>query len=555
MAGDPRTVRELIEGRAATCGAAPYLIAPSTTGAERRLDFPGLERSSLGIAQLLADHGIGAGDHVAFLEPNGVDAVELFLAVMAAGAVVTPLSLLLPPDALASILERSRCRLLLAGSGQVELARRARAALARKPPLVVTTPGWQRELGGRDWPLPAPDADDDALLMYTSGTTGRPKGVRLSHRNLLAGARFVTAAHALTATDRVLAVLPLYHINAQVVTVLAPLLHGGSVVMPERFSTSRFWPLAARHRCTWLNVVPTMIAYLLNGTDAVRDGLDLKRVRFCRSASAPLPPAHQRAFEQRFGIPIVETMGLTETAGPVFSNLLDRARRKLGSPGQAFGNVARITDPETGMELPPGEAGEIEIKGQSVMVGYLDDADATARALRTDGWLRTGDLGYRDDDGFYFVTGRLKELIIKGGENIAPREIDEVLLRHPALMAAAAVGVPDPAYGQEIEAGVVVKPGAEVSEAELLDFCRGALGAFRTPRAIRFLAELPQGPSGKLQRLRLLSPEVRMAAAAAPPSGAVRPSKAVRPSGAARPSGAVRPARTAVNNNSERSQP
>jgi long-chain acyl-CoA synthetase len=555
MAGDPRTVRELIEGRAATCGAAPYLIAPSTTGAERRLDFPGLERDSLGIAQLLADHGVVTGDHVAFLEPNGVDAVELFLASMAAGVVVTPLSLLSPPAALASILERSQCRLLFAAPEQVELARRVRAALGRTLPLVVTAPGWQHKLGGRDWPLPAPGADDDALLMYTSGTTGRPKGVRLSHRNLLAGARFVVAAHALTAADRVLAVLPLYHINAQVVTVLAPLLHGGSVVMPERFSTSRFWPLAARYRCTWLNVVPTMIAYLLNGTDAVRDGLDLARVRFCRSASAPLPMAHQRAFERRFGIPIVETMGLTETAGPVFSNLLDRAQRKLGSPGQAFGNAARVTEPETGVELPSGESGEIEIKGPNVMAGYLDDADATARALRPDGWLRTGDLGYRGGDGFYFITGRLKELIIKGGENIAPREIDEALLRHPALIGAAAVGVPDPAYGQDIEAGVVVRPGAEVSEAELLEFCRGALGAFRTPRAIRFLAELPKGPSGKVQRLRLLSPEGRMAAAAAPPSGTARSSKTAFPSGTARLSGTAFPAGTAAKHISERSQP
>lgn len=523
MADDPRTVRELIEGRAATRGAAPYLIAPAVAGAdrsmpagetERRLDFNGLLERSLRIAQLLARHGIEAGDHVAFLEPNGADSVELFLAVMAAGAVVTPLSLLSPPDALAAILERSKCKLLLAGPGQEDLARRARAALGGGPPLVVTTPGWLDELSGGQWALPALGAGDDALLMYTSGTTGRPKGVRLSHRNLLAGARFVVAAHGLTATDRVLAVLPLSHINAQVVTVLAPLLSGGSVVMPERFSASRFWLLAARYRCTWLNVVPTIIAYLLAGEavagsgnaadERAQDGLDRSAVRFCRSASAPLPPAHQQAFEQRFGIPVVETMGLTETAGPVFSNLLDPVRRKLGSPGRAFGNAARVTEPETGMELPPGAVGEIEIKGPNVMAGYLDDADATARTLRPDGWLRTGDLGYRDRDGFYFITGRLKELIIKGGENIAPREIDEALLRHPALIAAAAVGVPDPAYGQDIEAGVVVRPGAEVSEAELLEFCRGALGAFRTPRAIRFLTELPQGPSGKVQRLRLL---------------------------------------------------
>lgn len=515
MAGDARTIRELIEARAATRGATPYLIVPGVDGEDLTLNFTVLLARTVGVAQLMARHGIGVGDHVAFLEPNGADAVALLLAGMAAGSVVTPLSPLSPPDAVAWILDHSECRLLFAAPEQEALARRALDGPGRELPLIVTAPGWRDGTSadwpdgsrGASWPLPAPDAGDDALLMYTSGTTGRPKGVRLSHRNLLAGARFVSEAHALSAADRVLAVLPLYHINAQVVTVLAPLLQGGSVVMPSRFHTSAFWPLAARYRCTWLNVVPTIIAYLLNGTDDAEAGLDLSAVRFCRSASAPLAPEHCRAFERRFGISVVETMGLTETAAPVFANGLSPSERKVGSTGRPFGCEARVTDPATGAELPTDQTGEIEVRGANVMKGYLKDAEATAQALRPDGWLKTGDLGYRDADGFYFVTGRLKELIIKGGENIAPREIDEALLRHPALVAAAAVGVPDPAYGQEIEAGVVLRPGATVSEAELIDFCRGALGAFKAPRAIRFLTELPTGPSGKVQRLHLLAPE------------------------------------------------
>jgi long-chain acyl-CoA synthetase len=351
------------------------------------------------------------------------------------------------------------------------------------------------------WPLPAAEADAVCLLMYTSGTTGLPKGVRLTQSNVLTGAGLVSKAHGLGQADRVLAVLPLYHINAQIVTVMAPLFHGGSMVMPSRFSTSRFWAQASEHRCTWLNVVPTMIAFLLSSPRPVHD---LSAVRFCRSASAPLPPEHQIAFEHEFGIGIIETMGLTETAGPVFSNPLLAAERKIGSPGRPFGNKARIVDPAAGSVVAAGVVGEIQVRGPNVMQGYHKDPAETAKTLTPDGWMRTGDLGYRDEDGFFFVTGRLKELIIKGGENIAPREIDEALLRHPALLEAAAVGVPDPFYGQDIEAAVVVRPGMTVSEAELRAFCKQQLGHFKTPRAVRILNALPKGPSGKVQRLRLV---------------------------------------------------
>ena len=197
-------------------------------------------------------------------------------------------------------------------------------------------------------------------------------------------------------------------------------------------------------------------------------------------------------------------MGLTETAAPVFTNPLDPAQRRIGSPGQAFGNEAKVIDPGTGRDLPDGEPGEIMIRGANVMKAYYKSPEATAKALEPDGWLHTGDLGKRDADGFYFITGRLKELIIKGGENIAPREIDEALYRHPAILEAAAVGIPDPHYGQEILAAVVLKPGMVVSEGELRAYCEAELGRYKTPSVIRFMHELPKGPSGKVQRLKLL---------------------------------------------------
>jgi long-chain acyl-CoA synthetase len=342
--------------------------------------------------------------------------------------------------------------------------------------------------------------------MYTSGTTGAPKGVLLSHHNLLANARNISTEHRLGADDRVLASLPLYHINGLVVTLLAPLHHAGSVVMTPRFSARTFWAEAAQSACTWINVVPTIVAYLLNGDEP--RGLDLSALKFCRSASAALPADHHRAFEARFGIGIVETMGMTETAAPIFSNPYESERRRVGSVGLPSGAEAKVIDRE-GRECAVNEAGEIVVRGEQVMGGYYKRPEETAKAFTSDGWLRTGDLGYRDGEGFFYINGRSKELIIKGGENIAPREIDEALLRHPGVLDAAAVGVPDPAYGQEIVAFVVPREanGAGALDAnELREHCLRELGRYKTPKEIRFVRELPRGPSGKVQRLKLLAP-------------------------------------------------
>jgi len=506
----PGSVRQLVERAAAAAPEAIYCLAPETG---RTLSFAELQQASRSLAALLARHGLTPGERVALLLPNGLQALRLFVGIMAAGQVATPLSLLAQPAQLAYVLEHSDCRLVIAGPAQATVLRQALARVERPIAVLVVdpdaaaVPGEEPLPAGTAWPGAGPEAGADALMMYTSGTTGRPKGVVLSHANVCAGARFVSEAHGLGPADRVLAVLPLYHINAQIVTALAPLHHRGSLVLPRRFSAGAFWGLAAEHGCTWLNVVPTIIAYLLQGDAAAQDSRPAPALRFCRSASAPLAPEHHRAFESRFGIGIIETMGLTETAAPVFSNPLDPARRRIGSPGRPFGNEARVVDPASAQVLPDGVAGEIQIRGPNVMAGYYKAPQETAQAFAGDGWLRTGDLGYRDREGYYFITGRLKELIIKGGENIAPREIDEALLKHPAVLEAAAVGVHDAAYGQDIEAAVVLRPGAASDEAELRAFCRRELGRFKTPRAIRILAELPKGPSGKVQRLRLLAPE------------------------------------------------
>jgi long-chain acyl-CoA synthetase len=243
--------------------------------------------------------------------------------------------------------------------------------------------------------------------MYTSGTTGTPKGALLSHANLLHGARAVSEAHALTEHDRVLSSLPLYHVNGQCIATLSPLYSGGSVVIPHRFSASQWWGWVERYRPTWLNVVPTIIAYLLSGPDLTPGQASACRgIRFGRSASAPLPPDQHQAFERRFGISVLEAMGLTEAASIAFANPLDPARRKYGSPGLPLGVEARVVSRD-GAVLGDGEQGEIQLRGESVMAGYYREPTLTAKVLSPDGWLSTGDLGHRDGDGFYFITGRL----------------------------------------------------------------------------------------------------------------------------------------------------
>ncbi|MEO6031163.1 MAG: AMP-binding protein, partial [Burkholderiaceae bacterium] len=483
-------------------GSAAYALA---TDSDVVLSHADLERACRRVAALLQRHGVAAGDTVSVVMPNGLNTLRVLLGTMWGGRCVNPVNLLAQPEQMRYVIAHSDCKLVVVAPEWEARVSAIVAALDRPVTLIVAGPA-ALELPGEDAAAdmsadpPMPAADALALLMYTSGTTGQPKGVMLTQANLAANARAISTEHALSAEDRVLAVLPLYHINAFAVTMLAPLAQGGSLAMAPKFSAARFWAQAIDHACTWINVVPTIISYLLEGKVPARD--TLARIRFCRSASAALPVEHHRAFERKFGIGIIETMGLTETVAPTFSNPLEPARRKIGSVGRASGCEARVIDAQF-QPLPDGQRGELAIRGPNVMAGYFKNEEATRASFTPDGWLRTGDLGHRDADGFFFVTGRIKELIIKGGENIAPREIDEALLRHPAVLDAAAVGIPDRHYGQEIMACVVLRLGADCTEEELRTHCLQHLGPYKTPRVFRFVDDLPRGPSGKVQRLKL----------------------------------------------------
>jgi long-chain acyl-CoA synthetase len=490
-----QTVRSLIDRAAA---ATPQAVYARATDSDQQLTYAELQRQCRRVAALLQAQGVAPGDTVSLVMPNGLGTLQLLLGAMHGGVCVNPVNLLSQPDAMRYVLDHSDCKLVLASA---DWAPTVRAVMPHLPVLEVDPDTLVLPAGEVD--TPEPDAPSTALLMYTSGTTGNPKGVMLTQANLAANAQAIAAEHALGPQDRVLGVLPLYHINAFAVTMLAPLASGGSVAMAPKFSAARFWAQAADSGCTWINVVPTIISFLLEGAVPPRE--QLARLRFCRSASSALPPEHLRAFEATFGIGVIETMGLTETVAPSFSNPLDPAQRKVGAVGRASGGEARVVDGQL-QPLPDGTTGEITIRGPHVMKGYYKNPQATAESFTPDGWLRTGDLGHRDADGFFFVTGRIKELIIKGGENIAPREIDEALLKHPAVLDAAAVGIPDPHYGQEILACVVLREGMACDEAELRGFCEQQLGRYKTPKAFRFVADLPRGPSGKVQRRKLLDP-------------------------------------------------
>ncbi len=498
-----RTVRHYVELQARKRAEQAYLLAPETG---RALSFGALAREAHNLCRFLHAQGLRPGDKVGFYCVNGAQTAVVFLGAMYGGFVSVPLNLLAQPSQLEYVLSHSETRIVFTDRENAERLAACVRATGREIAIVVMDVDAESlfiEARLPEAAVPRPAERDPALLMYTSGTTGKPKGCLLTHKNVISGALFVQRAHEFTERDRVLSSLPLYHINGQIVATVGPLVWGGSVVAPHRFSVSQFWDLLAQWQCTWFNVVPTIISYLVASTSLEGRGLDLSRVRFGRSASAPLPQELHRAFEQKFGLSIIETMGMTETAAPIFSNPLEREERKYGSVGKPVGNVAKVVRPD-GSACRPNEIGELMVKGDNVMVEYFRNPEESRKALEPGGWLHTGDLGYADEDGYYFVTGRLKELIIKGGENIAPREIDDALFKHPAVMEAAAVGIPDPHYGQDILAAVVLKPGATVTETELRAFCDKELGRYKTPKVFRFVADLPKGPSGKVQRLKLL---------------------------------------------------
>ncbi len=458
------------------------------------LTWSGLLEGAESVAGSLTAAGATRGESVVTFLHNGRAAILVLFGLFFGGFRATPLNLAAGADAHHHALRHSGARFAVVDhETEPDFDDAGVAGLT-----VVDADGLGNSPTSRNAP---PSPDDEALLMYTSGTTGRPKGVLHSHRSLLAGGWTTACAHRLGPDDRGLCVLPHYHINGLCVTLMGPLVSGGSVIVCRRFSVQRFWEDCHRYGATWFSCVPTIVSRLLHHDSEPHEEV-LRRLRFARSASSALPPEVHRAFEARFAIALVETMGLTETAAQILANPLPPGKRKIGSPGVAFGNEVAIIDGE-GHVRRPGQTGEIAVKGPNVMLGYLDDGEATRDIFTKDGWLKTGDVGSMDRNGYFHVIGRQKELIIKGGENIAPQEVDDALHAHPAVVEAAAFARPCPDYGQRVEAAVCLVKGATVTTDDLIAHCRARLGSFRAPERIHVLADLPRGPSGKVQRIRL----------------------------------------------------
>ena len=495
-------VRALLErGRAED----PAIAAPG----RRALTYAGLREL---VGRTVADlnrMGIGRGDRVAIVLPNGPEAAASFVAI-AAGATTAPLNPAYRREEFEFYLTDLRAKALAIKAGMESPARAVAAALGI--PLLEVVADEDGPAGSFILVPPqpieaAPDqggyagAADIALVLHTSGTTSRPKIVPLSHVNITATAHHVAQSLALTRADVCLNIMPLFHIHGLMAAVLSSFGAGASVCCTPGFNAFKFFGWFAEAKPTWYTAVPTMHQAILDLAPRNEAIIKAGRLRLIRSSSASLPPQVMEALEATFGAPVIESYGMTEAAHQMASNPLPPGRRFPGSVGLAAGpEIAIMAD--DGTLLAPMQPGEVVIRGRDVTGGYENNPEANAKAF-TNGWFRTGDEGFLDDAGYLRLSGRLKEIINRGGEKVSPLEVDVVLMDHPAVAQVVTFAVPHPKLGEEVAAAVVLREGAAATEHELRDFAAVRLANFKVPRKILFLQEIPKGPTGKMQRIGL----------------------------------------------------
>jgi long-chain acyl-CoA synthetase len=441
---------------------------------------------------------------VSLLLPNSVEYVIAYFACWQLGALAGPINSLLKAQEIAYVISNSEAKALLVNSEFLPIVETIGDELRATLAVIITFDNEAEATAGVG---DSNDADievgqeDDAIIIYTSGTTGKPKGCLLTHANVIANARQISAWLNFTEADRLLTVMPLFHMNAVSVTTISALYAGGSTVVSPKFSASRFWQVISDYQITSFGSVATMLSMLLSTyPDGVPEGLRTEQLRFAMCGSAPVPAEVLRRFEETFNCLVIEGYGLSESTCRSTFNPPDQHRRP-GSCGLPIGNEMRVVDEED-RDLADGELGEIVMRGENVLKGYYKNDAANTTAFRN-GWFHTGDIGYRDADGFYYIVDRKSDMIIRGGENIYPREIDEVLYQHPDVAAAAALGVPDDLYGEEVAAVIVLKAAASSSEQEIIDYCKARLADFKCPKIVRFVDDIPKGPTGKLLKREL----------------------------------------------------
>ncbi|MGV9292097.1 long-chain-fatty-acid--CoA ligase [Streptomyces sp. NPDC003719] len=468
-----------------------------------RLTFAEVWRRARAQAGALVDLGVRPGDRVALMAPNTADFPQAYYAIAAAGAVVVPVHLLLSPPEVGHVLTDSGATLLLVHPAQAETG----AAAAREAGVRVVVLGDELgKLAADAEPLPSyvtRDADDPAVVFYTSGTTGVPKGAVLSHFNLVMNAT-VNAfdANDIRPDDIALGALPLFHAFGQTVSLNSTWRAGATLVLLPRFDAARAIELMVREKVNTFHGVPTMFVALA----AAAAGADaLPALRVCVSGGASLPVAVLERFEEAFGARIHEGYGLSETspAAAVNQPVFGTRPGTIGHPLWGVDvEIARAETEDRVELLPPGELGEVVVRGHNVFSGYLGRPEATAEAL-VDGWFRTGDLGTKDDEGFLRIVDRKKDVVIRGGYNVYPREVEEVLMRHPGIAQVAVIGLPDELHGEEVCAVVVPAPGTAADGAAITEWSRQHLGRYKYPRRVEFTDELPLGPSMKVLKREL----------------------------------------------------
>lgn len=497
-----KNLRQLLEKRAAKTPDKPFLFSETD---DRVWTYSQFDKAVNRTANMLRSHGIGKGDVVSLLLPNSAEYVIAYFACWKIGSIAGPVNSLLKPEEIKWVVQNSEAKLMLIGSDwTASILACVSAEHENSFPNQVVFDDVSISIAEHDDRLEPIEltSHDEAIIIYTSGTTGKPKGCLLTHGNLIANARQIANWMGFGPDDRLLSVMPLFHMNAVTVTTMTALYAGGSTVISPKFSASRFWEIIEKYQITSFGSVATMLSMLLERRLPAGDlpAGSRRSLRFAMCGSAPVPAEVLKKFEETFGVLVIEGYGLSESTCRSTFNPPNEDRRP-GSCGKPIGNEMKIFD-ETDQELPDGELGEIVLRGPNIFKGYFKNPDATEKAF-ANGWFHTGDIGWRDADGFFYIADRKSDMIIRGGENIYPREIDDLLYTHPAVAAAAVIGVPDDLYGEEVVAFIVVKDGFSTNENAVIDFCKKHLADFKCPKTVCFVADIPKGPTGKLLKREL----------------------------------------------------
>ena len=537
-----RNVPELLAARVAGSPDKPFLFSETDGRSWTYWEFDSAVRRT---AAMLRSRGICKGDVVSLLLPNSPEYIAAYFACWHIGAIAGPVNSLLKPEEVEWVVTNSESKLLLSepslASGGMPQGDANFAASPSNAPDVATNSQEGCLAPARVAAAEAtiaycihyiffndlaaiPDGntepaklspDDEAIIIYTSGTTGKPKGCLLTHGNLIANARQITQWLGFGPDDRLLTVMPLFHMNAVSVTTMTALYCGGSTVVSPKFSASRFWDIIDKYEITSFGSVATMLSMLLERRHPGGEPPGWRRsLRFAMCGSAPVPAEVLKRFEETFGVLVVEGYGLSESTCRSTFNPPNENRRP-GSCGMPIGNEMKVFDDDDN-EVPDGTLGEIVLRGPNIFKGYFKNPEATEKAFRS-GWFHTGDIGCRDTDGFFYIADRKSDMIIRGGENIYPREIDDLLYTHPAVAAAAVIGIPDELYGEEVAAFIVLKDGytqvktrpagsvsdKDVTSDDIIDFCRRHLADYKCPKTVHFVPDIPKGPTGKILKREL----------------------------------------------------